>query len=281
MSLSLRSFDRLVPKDRGAGPVMRGAVYGPDPRHRLDLYAPARLAEGRLLPVIVFLYGGSWASGLRQGYGFAGRALAAQGFLAAVPDYRLVPDIRFPAFLEDCAAAVRWVAEHAARFGGDPERIVLAGHSAGAYNAAMLALDPQWLGGERSRVRGLIGLAGPYDFLPLKGPATLAAFGEAPDLAATQPVGFASNGGPPALLLHGAEDRTVSPRNSRRLAEALQEGGGKAEARLYPRIGHIAILTALARPFRRRAPVLADMAAFAHRAAGGSSIRREDSQKTG
>src|SRR3546814_8631076 len=96
-----------------------------------------------------------------------GRAFAAQGFVVAVPDYRLVPKVRFPAFVEDSAAAVKWVRAHIARFGGDPDRIVLAGHSAGAYNAAMLAVDPQWLGPDRAAVKGWATLAGPYEFLPL------------------------------------------------------------------------------------------------------------------
>jgi acetyl esterase/lipase len=132
----------------------------------------------------------------------------------------------------------------------------------------MLALDPQWLGPARASVRALIGLAGPYDFLPLGGPVTRAAFGQAPDLAATQPVNFAGAGAPPALLLHGGTDRTVLPRNSRELARRLAASGNEAHLKIYPQIGHVSILTALALPFRYRAPVLADAAAFARETAG-------------
>lgn len=262
----LRTFDALVPKDGGSARVAEGAAFGADPRQRLDLYAPRRRGGGQgaaPLPVIVFLYGGSWQSGSRRGYGFAARALAARGFLVAVPDYRLVPEVRFPAFLEDNAAAVRWVRANAARFGGDPDRIVLAGHSAGAYNAAMLALDPRWLGADRAAVRGLVGLAGPYDFLPLDSPVTRAAFGAAIDLEATQPVRFASPGDPPALLLHGRKDDTVYLRNSQELARRLEGAGVPARLIVYPDLGHVGIVTALSRPFRGRAPVLEDMAAFA------------------
>lgn len=262
----LRTFNSLVPKDRGAQLAERGADYGAHPRQQLDLYRPpSKGAEAARapLPIILFLYGGSWQSGTREGYGFAGRALAARGFLVAIPDYRLVPEVRFPAFLEDNARALRWVRSNAARFGGDPDRIVLVGHSAGAYNAAMLALDPRWLGEDRRAVRGFVGLAGPYDFLPLSGPITNAAFGQAPDLASTQPVNFASAGDPPALLLHGARDTLVHPRDSRRLAERLQAAGVDARVKLYPAIGHIGMVTALARPLRGRAPVLEDVAAFA------------------
>jgi dipeptidyl aminopeptidase/acylaminoacyl peptidase len=129
------------------------------------------------------------------------------------------------------------------------------GHSAGAYNAAMLALDERWLGADRSAVRGLVGLAGPYDFLPLDIPVTIAAFGQERDLAQTQPISFASPGDPPALLLHGALDTTAYPRNSERLASLLRAAGVDARVKLYPRVGHIGIVTALARPLRGRAPV--------------------------
>jgi acetyl esterase/lipase len=213
--------------------------------------------------MIVFLYGGSWQEGTREGYGFVARALATRGFVVAVPDYRLVPEVRFPAFVEDGAAAVRWVRANAARLGGDPDRIVLVGHSAGAYNASMLALDPRWLGQDRAAVRGFVGLAGPYDFLPLDGPITQAAFGGTPDLPQTQPINFASAGDPPALLLHGTADTTVYPRNSTRLAERLRAAGVAAQVKQYPEVGHVGILTAIARPFRGRAPVVEDVTAFA------------------
>ena len=259
----LATFDALVPKDGGVRLVVSGAAYGNDPRQRLDVYAP----RGRTtrLPVIVFFYGGSWNSGTRSGYAFVGRALAARGFVVAIPDYRLVPQVRFPAFLQDNAAAVRWVRGHVAGVGGDPDRLVLAGHSAGAYDAAMLAVDPRWLGADRAAVRGLIGLAGPYDFLPFDGAVSQAAFGTAPDPVATQPVTFASAGDPPALLATGGEDTTVRPANSDALAARLGAAGVAVERRRYPGIGHVGIVTAIARPFRGRAPVLADMAAFAHR----------------
>jgi acetyl esterase/lipase len=180
-----------------------------------------------------------------------------------------VPEVRFPAFLEDGAAAVRWVRANAERLGGDRSRVVLVGHSAGAYNAAMLALDPRWLGPDRRAVRGLVGLAGPYDFLPLSGPVTTAAFGNVPNPADTQPIAFASGDDPPALLLHGAADTTVYPRNSQRLAERLRAAGVDARVKTYPELGHVGIVTALARPFRGRAPVLDDVAAFAREVTQG------------
>jgi len=263
----LRTFNAIIPKDGGASQIARNVAFGPDSRQRLDLYKPraAQAAGGsKGLPIIVFIYGGSWATGDKQGYRFVGQALASRGFLVAIPDYRLVPQIRFPGFLEDNAAAVRWVAANAASQGGDPSRIVLVGHSAGAYNGAMLALDPRWLGVQRSAIKGFVGLAGPYDFLPLDGPVTRAAFGQERDLATTQPINFASAGDPPVLLLHGSKDTTVFPRNSKRLQERLTQVGVEARVGIYP-VGHVGILTAIARPFRGQAPVLDEVATFAAR----------------
>jgi acetyl esterase/lipase len=258
----LASFNALMPKDRASKRVAEGGAYGPGPRRKLDVYAPSAAAEGKS-PVIVFFYGGSWNSGRRQGYAFAARALAAQGFVVIVPDYRLVPEARYPDFLGDCAAAVRWARGHAGAYGGDGERIVLTGHSAGAYNAAMLALDPSLLGPDRVAVRGFAGLAGPYDFLPLDDDSTIAAFGGWPRPAETQPISYASTSPPPMLLLHGDGDTRVKPRNSRKLAGLLDAAGSDVRLKLYPGLGHVGILTALAIPFRRQAPVLDDVADFA------------------
>lgn len=259
----LASFNFLMPKDGGSRRIAQGLAYGPGPRHRLDVYAPRAGASAGGRPVILFFYGGSWSSGRRRDYAFAARALAARGFVVIVPDYRLVPEAAYPDFLRDCASALRWTRRNAAGFGGDGERLVLAGHSAGAYNAAMLALDAALLGPDREAVRGFAGLAGPYDFLPLDDRSTLAAFGAWPRPAETQPVSHAAPGAPPALLLHGDSDVRVKPRNSRRLAARLEAAGGAVRLKLYPGLGHAGILTALALPLRRRAPVLDDVAAFA------------------
>jgi acetyl esterase/lipase len=259
----LHTFNTLVPKDGGGRRVASDLAYGENPRQQLDIYAPA--AVGQDQPVIVFFYGGSWNSGTRAGYDFVGRALAAQGFVVVLPDYRLVPEVRYPGFVADAASAVRWVRGHVAEYSGDPERIVLAGHSAGAYNAAMLAFDDRWLGADRDAVRGFVGLAGAYDFLPLDTDSTRAAFGHWHDLSETQPVAFASSDDPPALLLHGVDDTTVRPRNSTALAAALSEAGVAAQVIEYPATDHIDVLIRLSRPLRAQTPVLADMASFAHR----------------
>ena len=264
----LGTFDALVPKDRGGIRVAAGVPYGAGgARQRLDVYAPRDDARAGRRPVVIFFYGGSWSSGTRAGYAFVGRALAARGFVTVISDYRLVPEVRYPAFVEDGAAAVRWAEAHAGDYGGDPRRIVLMGHSAGAYIAAMLAVDARWLGPDRAAVKGLVGLAGPYDFAPFDVEASRAAFGRWPRPAETQPVNWAGAGDPPALLLAGAEDRTVKPRNSEVLAARLRAGGVPVEFRTYPKLTHVGLLLALAQPFRRRAPALRDVSRFVEQVA--------------
>ena len=258
----LSVFATFTPKD-AARREARGARYMDGPRGGLDIYAPPIVHWAA--PVAVFFYGGSWDSGRKGDYGWAARAIAAQGFLTLAPDYRLYPEVRFPDFLEDCAKAVRWAIDNTAALGGDPQRIVLIGHSAGAYNAAMLALDPRYLdavGVKRGAVRAFAGLSGPYDFLPLKGPITERTFGDAGDLSATQPVNFARADAPAAFLATGDKDTTVYPRNTRKLAAALRDKGARVEERHYPGMDHAGAVLALSRPFRRKATLLADMTAF-------------------
>jgi acetyl esterase/lipase len=263
---SLGAFDALAPRDPGVRRVARDISYGEGLRRRLDVYAPS--GRQAPLPVIVFIYGGSWNSGDKDDYQFLGAALASRGFVTVLPDYRLVPEVRFPDFLEDCAAATRWVSDHAAEYGGDPGRIVLMGHSAGAYNAIMLALASEYLrnaGVDARAIRGAAGLAGPYDFLPFDVDATRDAFGQAPDPQVTQPVRFARADAPPLLLLWGEDDTTVGPRNLESLARVQRAAGGSVETKTYEHVDHVGILLALSRPFRGRAPVLDDVIAFAQR----------------
>jgi acetyl esterase/lipase len=253
-------LNALVP-DNGYR-VERDLAYGDAARQRLDLYLPGEAVASA--PVVVFFYGGRWEAGSKADYRFVGEALAARGFVVVIPDYRLYPEVRFPTFVEDGAAAVAWVRRNIGRFGGEPWQIHLMGHSAGAHIAALLALDRRYLaaaGVEPGTLESFVGLAGPYDFLPLSD-ATLQRIFAADDMAATQPITFAEGSAPRALLLHGTDDQTVLPGNSRRLAAALEAAGNRAQFELYPDLDHVALVAALAAPLRWLAPVLDDVTAF-------------------
>lgn len=248
--------------------VTQDIRFAEGPRGTLDVYRPANAAGAA--PLVVFLYGGSWRMGDKAIYPFVAQPLAAQGAVVVVPNYRLFPEVAFPSFIEDNARAVAWAFAHAAELGANPAAVFVAGHSAGAYNAAMLALDPRWLaaaGVDRGRLAGAIGLAGPYDFRPITGPDIIPVFAPVNGGPASQPITFADGTNPPMLLLTGDADTTVRPRNTQALAARIRQGGGPVEARTYPGIGHIGIITAFAPLFSGRAPVLDDVWAFiiAHR----------------
>jgi acetyl esterase/lipase len=241
--------------------ITRDIAYGPGPRQALDVYRPEH-ASG--LPVVVFIYGGSWRSGSKAMYPFVAATMARAGAVVVVPDYRLYPQVTYPDFLRDCAAATAWAQAHAAAFGGS-RAVFLMGHSAGAYNALMLGLDPQWLrdaGADPAAIAGVIGLAGPYDFLPITDPEIVPVF---PDpTPATQPVTYAGPGKPPLLLLTGDKDTEVRPRNTAALAAAEASAGGQVETKYYKGIGHIGLIISMAPVLQWRAPVLRDVMAFVH-----------------
>lgn len=244
--------------------ITRDVAYGEGPRRSLDIYSPRSTRSGA--PVVVFFYGGNWQGGAKSDYVFAGSALARQGYVVVIPDYRLYPEVRWPAFLEDSAQAVAWAKANAARFGGDPGRLVLMGHSAGAYNAAMLAIDRRWLGSvgldPRRDVRALVGLAGPYDFLPLEQEALKIIFGPEEGRPDTQAINHADGKGPPMWLATDRGDKVVDPGNSARLAARVRERGGQAEVRVYSGLNHATMVGALATPLRFLAPVMKDTRAF-------------------
>lgn len=259
----LSLVDGLVGGGSGAERVATAVPFGTHGQ-RLDVWAPAKPAsEAR--PVLIWWYGGGWVKGDRDAYAFAGRAFAKAGYLVVIPDYRKVPQVHFPAFLEDGAEAVRWTRDNASRFGGDPARIAFAGHSAGAYTAVMLALDPQYLrsqGVDPAIVRASVGLSGPYDFYPFTSRRAIDAMSRWPDPQATQPLHFARAGAPPLFLVTSTADDTVRPKNAINLTARLRELGAPVEMRNYDGLTHEEVVMALSKPFRDKAPVLADTLVF-------------------
>ena len=244
--------------------VERDIAYAPGDRHTLDVYVPARGSAAA--PVVVFFYGGGWETGDKATYRYVGAALAAQGVLAIIPDYRLHPAVQFPAFMQDAALAVAWARAHAARFGGDEGRLFLMGHSAGAHIATLLALDPAYLraaGMEPAQdVCGVIGLAGLYDFSPAANAGLRAVFGPESEWPRTQPVNYVTPQAPRMLLLAGSADRTVDPANTLRLAGRLGDAGAAVHAELAPGLSHRAIVVALAAQLSFLSPVLQETLRF-------------------
>ena len=263
-------LNNLYPGDGGVERVASAIQFEPGPRGLLDVWTqPAAqpavpTAPGK--PVLVFFYGGGWANGSRLDYGFVARAYAARGYVVVLPDYRLVPQVRFPAFLQDAAAAVRWTHDNIARYGGDPNRIAVAGHSAGGYLAVMLALDDRYLraaGADPSVLKAAIGLAGPYDFYPFVKRRSIDAMGRAPDPLATQPITFARANAPPLLLVTGTSDTEVRPRNAINLTAREQAlGSTTTRLRQYQGLDHNDLIMALSKPFRSKAPLLEESLAF-------------------
>jgi acetyl esterase/lipase len=229
----------------------------------MDLYVPAGVTAP---PVVVFFYGGSWSGGSRAQYKFVGDALATRGILAVVADYRVYPQVTYPAFVEDAASAVAWTLRHIGEYGGDAKRVFVAGHSAGAYNAAMVALDPCWLGmqgASPAMLSGWIGLAGPYDFLPIVDKDIKPVFHFPDTLADSQPLAHVSSTAPPVFLAAGTSDHVVdATRNTARMAAALRADHVPVTLKSYDGIGHGLLVGAFARPLRWSAPVLDDVVEF-------------------
>ena len=259
---SSREAAQLATVPTGAHPQQKVVVWGPAHRNPTD--AP--------LPVLVFAHGGAWRDGDPVDYGFIGRAFVPEGFIVVLSGYRLGAEGRYPAMLEDTASAVAWTHKEIAAYGGDPNRIVLAGHSAGAYNVVMVALEEQWLGRRgvpKSAIAGVIGIAGPYDFVPFAKESTIAAFGHTDNPAATQPMNHVRADAPQMLLVQGEKDDVVRPRNARVLAAAINAAGGHAIPLLEPQMDHNRPLISLAAPFRRNSDMLDIIAGFAHAVAAG------------
>ena len=241
--------------------------YGELPRQLLDVYLPLDLKANA--PVVVFYYGGSWRNGERADYRFVGQALASRGIITVIPDYRLYPEVRYPDFLRDSAKALAWARANQSDWQSSSGPLFVMGHSAGAYNAAMLALDPRWLAQEQLApevLSGWIGLAGPYDFLPIINPNVQPVFYHPQTPVDSQPLVHASAASPPALLLAGADDSLVDPqRNTRQLAEALRENKVATQSAVLNDMGHIKILLTLAAPFQDWAPVIEQVNCFVSR----------------
>lgn len=237
-------------------------AYGTHQRQKLDIHLPLNVTAAT--DVVVFFYGGRWQTGNKEDYAFVAEAFTSQGFITVIPDYRLYPDVDWRDFIQDGAAIYNWVEKNIGRHHGNPRRIFLSGHSAGAHIAAMVMLDEKLREKATSQIKpcGFIGLAGPYDFLPFTDDDVKRVFSSSDNLIETQPIYYVDGSEAALLLLTGDRDTSVKPRNSRRLRDRMQRKGGKAEMITYKDIDHIDLIISLASPFRSRAPTLVDASKF-------------------
>ncbi|MGH8429686.1 MAG: alpha/beta hydrolase [Solimonas sp.] len=233
----------------------------------LDVYTPAGAKNA---PVVVFFFGGRWTEGDKLQYKFVGQALASRGIVAVIPNYRLYPSVRFPAFVEDGARAVKWARANIGAYGGDGGKLFAMGHSAGAQIAAMLALNETYLkavGGSRTWLKGMIGMAGPYNFLPINDPELRDIFGPPEKFEQSQPIFFVDGQNPPLLLLHGENDEIVWVSNTRTLANAVAAAGGPVETVIYPKMSHSLIVSSLGSVLRGSSDVINHVDDFVRRMA--------------
>ncbi len=226
--------------------------YGDDVRQKFDMY-PGHGSSADTF--IIFVHGGSWRRGDKHSYRFVGRTLAHMGYTTVIPNYRLYPNVTFPAYIEDVAAVVWHVAQN-----HSSKRLILMGHSAGGHMAAVLALDAQRYlkGASRPHIDAFIGLAGAYN--PQVWPRN-AAFGSAEPRLWT-PLQLVTPAAPPMLLLHGRLDTTVRPSQTLALAEAVTAAGGRAEVHLYGFMEHFAALLPFVPGFRFYSTIRHDIRHF-------------------
>ena len=245
----IKTLNSFIPSDGYT--LTQNIDYGQLPRQKLDIYQPRKYAEKR--PVVLFYYGGSWDSGNKEDYKFVAEALTSKGIITVIPDYRVYPEVAFPEFMKDPAKVAKWVKDHINEFGGDPNKIFLVGHSAGAHIAVMLSLNEQYLAAENLKFTdfsGTIGSAGPYDFLPVKTNRLKEIFGPEQDRWKSQPIEFVKGNNQPMLLLVGLKDSTVWSKNTFNLAAKIKNKGGVVQVVEFPSFGHIDMIAKLAKPFR-------------------------------
>ncbi len=248
--------------------VHENLVYAEHALNKLDVYVPEQLPETNQTskPVVIFFYGGCWGGCKtlnKEEYIFVAQALTSNGYVVVIADYQRYPEILFKEILADTAMVVEWVKKNIHNYNGDSNKLFLMGHSAGAQLAAMLTLNEEILKTETySSIKGFIGLAGPYDFLPFTEPYQYAVFAPEDQYPISQPINFVDGTEPPLLLLYGNKDTTVFPKNIKNLRAKIKKAGGEVHTHIYDDIDHASILGALSIPFQNKEPILGDIISF-------------------
>jgi len=242
------ALNRLTP--RKGYSVQENVAYGLRARHRLDLFHTQTPREHR--PLIVFVHGGAWMHGDKKDYRFIGEAFAKEGFDVAVINYHLAPEHIFPASIDDLSLALNYLNVHQLKYQISTEKVVLMGHSAGAFNVMSALYHPKPYEIQcRSQITAIIGLAGPYHFDYKGDPICADAFDQNRPYQEVMPYYFVESNRVKHYLLVAENDDVVGLSNAVDLDRRLKEKGNYSQLWTVPRIGHISMIGSVSSLFSR------------------------------
>jgi acetyl esterase/lipase len=249
--------------------LARDVAFHPEMEPRLDVYSPA---EGEGHPVLVFVHGGSWKSYDKNLFAPVATRFLPEDMVVIIPDYTLHPDAGYEQMAHEVAAALSWTLDNVDQYGGDPQRVVVAGHSAGAHLAGLAIMDPRFLdayGHSSDEICGYAGLSGVYnvqtefDYWLAKGMTSqvmLDVMGGEQNFETASPVHYVRASLPPILIIHGDDDQTVPIEIATDFYAALQAAGADSALTLYPGAGHSDYLFAALTD--ESAPAVTDLLTF-------------------
>jgi len=256
--------------------VKRDIAFHPEMNVRLDVYSPS---VGAHHPVLILVHGGSWSKYNKEMFAPAAMKLLPEAMVVVIPDHTLYPHAGYEQMTHEVAAALSWTLENIEQYGGDPERVVVAGHSSGGHLVGLAVMDRRFLqayGHDKGEVRGLVFASSGYDLRAqyacektrggTRGTRLMKTMvgvaGGVENFPRASPINYVQRDLPPILILHGDEDRTVPVEIALDFHAALQEAGAQSELKIYPGRGHSEILfSALT---EKRAQIVADISDFVH-----------------
>ena len=244
------------------GDITEDIAYGTASRQKLDIFVPEDLDEGTA-PVVIFFHGGRWSFGSKDQYQFVGIRLASMGYVAVLPNTRLYPEVKFPTFVDDAAAAVAWVQNNIQQYGGS-EQLIISGHSSGAHIGALVVADESYLikaGGDPQGIDAFVGMNGPYDFTP-KADDLRDMFGPPGQFDKMVVTHYIDGGEPPFALMYSSNDETVHEQNLKRLKAKIESVDGQVSTYIYDKGEHTGTVAALSWANPDDLPVADDMQAF-------------------
>lgn len=224
-------------------------AYGLKARQRLDLYISKKK---QIKPLIVFVHGGAWSHGDKSAYKFVGEAFSRYGYDVAVINYHLAPKFKFPNYVDDLAVALNFLEQQQVRLGISTQNIALMGHSAGAFNIVSLLYNPKRFESLiRTRIRAIIGIAGPYHFDYKDDPLAGHAFDQDTPYQHVMPYYFIEKNDVQHYLFLAENDQIVNKNNSIDLKNQLEASGNHCQICVIPKTGHVSIMGSISSLFSR------------------------------